>query len=80
MLLKYPTSYTSETRASMMLRKEIKETGHSKGKEGQKEGKAQGTSNAASHLGRWWRKCWFCWWRCFTIGHENGCLAWGTAS
>lgn len=56
----------------MMLRKEIKETGHSKGKEGQKEGKAQGTSNAASHLGRWWR--------CFTIGHENGCLAWGTAS
>lgn len=33
----------------MMLRKEIKEMGHSKGKEGQKEGKAQGTSNAASH-------------------------------
>lgn len=77
MPLKHPTSYTSETRASM---KEIKEMGSSKGKERQEEGKAPGMSNATSHWEGGGRKCWFCWWRYFTVGHENSCLAWGTAS
>lgn len=56
MPLKHPISYTSETRASMMLRKGIKEMGNSKGKERQEEGKAPGASNAAKSLGRWWEE------------------------
>lgn len=57
MLLKHPTSYISETRASMMLRKGIKEMRSSKGKERQEEGKAVSTSNGASHWEGGGRKC-----------------------
>lgn len=78
MLLRHPTCYTSETRASMMLRKGIKEMGSSKGKEREEEGKAPATSNTVSHWEGGGRKCWCCWWRCSPVGHENSCLAWGT--